>query len=354
MLSEELHVRGIYPPLDPLVLALAPHAPRGRPGPDAGRPPRCRGPGLRRAGAGPGRGRPRARSSARTRSPSDERRYLGLRGRVPGAASCPRAGARRGRSTRRSTAAWEVVSLLPRRELSMLTAELLDRHYREAVTVAAPAAARTSGTPLAPPPHRRGTPRRRGARPEAPGARPGGAAPPRRGSPRRRTSWRRAAAEAAAVARRRGAPRRRARTRPGVLLRRRLRRGRARLAEHARGLAIPRRRGSSPRGEARPLRGHRRARLPRPQRTAGRSRPPPASPWPARATGASPPSSPSRPAGCGRSSAAGFPSTSARCRSSSSAWTRRSERSPAASAGRQPEQDDARRHSVAKPAGRGL
>ena len=100
----------------------------------------------------------------------------------------------------------------------------------------APSAARPRGAPLAPPPDRLGQARRRGARPEAPGAPPRGGAPPRRG----RAGRGRVAASAPPrppLAAPRGRARRRAGARPGVLLRRRLGRGRARLAEHARGLA---------------------------------------------------------------------------------------------------------------------
>ena len=127
VLSEELHVRGIYPPFDPLSSLSR----------------------LMRLGAGPGRTRDDHlavaaqiyASLAQARRASDlaeivgedalserERRYLGL------AETFRTRFLAQGRDESRSleetlSRAWEVVSLLPRRELSM-PAELLDLYYR--------------------------------------------------------------------------------------------------------------------------------------------------------------------------------------------------------------------------------
>ncbi len=130
VLSEELQVRGVYPPFDPLASLSR----------------------LMRLGAGPGRTRDDHlavaaqiyASLAQARRASDlaeivgedalsehERRYLGL------AEAFRTRFLSQGRNESRSledtlARAWEVVSLLPRRELSMLTAEMLDRRYRGA------------------------------------------------------------------------------------------------------------------------------------------------------------------------------------------------------------------------------
>jgi V/A-type H+-transporting ATPase subunit B len=130
VLAEDLHVRGIYPPLDPLSSLSR----------------------LMRLGAGPGRTRDDHlavaaqvyAALAQARNAADlgeivgadalsarERTYLDF------ADAFQHRFLAQGRAEARPLAetldrAWEVLSLLPRRELSMLSAELLDRRYRGA------------------------------------------------------------------------------------------------------------------------------------------------------------------------------------------------------------------------------
>jgi V/A-type H+-transporting ATPase subunit B len=130
VLAEDLHVRGVYPPLDPLSSLSR----------------------LMRLGAGPGRTRDDHlevsaqlyAALAQARRAADlaeivgadalserERRYLALAGAFHDRFLA------QGRDESRSLdetlgRAWEVVSLLPRRELSMLSGPSLDRWYRGA------------------------------------------------------------------------------------------------------------------------------------------------------------------------------------------------------------------------------
>jgi V/A-type H+-transporting ATPase subunit B len=130
VLSEELHVQGVYPPFDPLSSLSR----------------------LMRLGAGPGRTRDDHlavaaqvyASLAQARRAADlaeivgadalsehERLHLELAERFR--ARFLSQGRNEARSLDETLArAWEVVSVLPRRELSMLPAELLDRHYGSA------------------------------------------------------------------------------------------------------------------------------------------------------------------------------------------------------------------------------
>ena len=130
VLSHELHVRGVYPPFDPLrslsrLMRLGAGAGKTRAdhleiaaqlyalvarGPADRRPRR----GRRRRRAERGRASPTSASS----SPSS--RSSSTRDRTSYA-----------RSRRRSTARWQVASLLPRRELTMLSEEALAAHYVE-------------------------------------------------------------------------------------------------------------------------------------------------------------------------------------------------------------------------------
>ena len=125
------HVRGVYPPFDPLALAVAPDAARRRARADPRRPPRGRGAGVRARSRRPVASPTSPRSSARTRCPSTSALHLEL------AELFDARFLSQGRNETRSLEetldrAWEVVSVLPRRELSMLPAELLDRHHRGA------------------------------------------------------------------------------------------------------------------------------------------------------------------------------------------------------------------------------
>ena len=81
VLSQDLHVRGVYPPFDPLSLALAPDAARRRRREDARRPPRARGAALRARRAGAARRRPR-RGRRRGRAQRGRGALPRLRGRV--------------------------------------------------------------------------------------------------------------------------------------------------------------------------------------------------------------------------------------------------------------------------------
>jgi V/A-type H+-transporting ATPase subunit B len=128
VLSEELHVQGVYPPFDPLSSLSR----------------------LMRLGAGPGRTRDDHLAVAAQvyASLAQARRAADLAEIVGGDALSEHERLHleladafharflsQGRNEARSLEetldrAWEVVSILPRRELSMLPAELLDRHYR--------------------------------------------------------------------------------------------------------------------------------------------------------------------------------------------------------------------------------
>jgi V/A-type H+/Na+-transporting ATPase subunit B len=130
VLSEELHVQGVYPPFDPLSSLSR----------------------LMRLGAGPGRTRDDHlavaaqvyASLAQARRAADLAEIVGAdalseheRLHLELAEAFHARFLSQGRNEARSLEetldrAWEVVSILPRRELSMLPAELLDRHYRGA------------------------------------------------------------------------------------------------------------------------------------------------------------------------------------------------------------------------------
>ena len=130
VLSEELHVQGVYPPFDPLSSLSR----------------------LMRLGAGPGRTRDDHlavaaqvyASLALARRAADLAEIVGAdalseheRLHLEVAEAFHARFLSQGRNEARSLEetldrAWEVVSILPRRELSMLPAELLDRHYRGA------------------------------------------------------------------------------------------------------------------------------------------------------------------------------------------------------------------------------
>ena len=130
VLSEELHVQGVYPPFDPLSSLSR----------------------LMRLGAGPGRTRDDHlavaaqvyASLALARRAADLAEIVGAdalseheRLHLELAEAFHARFLSQGRNEARSLEetldrAWEVVSILPRRELSMLPAELLDRHYRGA------------------------------------------------------------------------------------------------------------------------------------------------------------------------------------------------------------------------------
>jgi V/A-type H+-transporting ATPase subunit B len=127
VLSEELHVQGVYPPFDPLASLSR----------------------LMRLGAGPGRTRDDHlavaaqvyASLAQARRAADLAEIVGADALSDGErlhleladvfhARFLSQGRSEARSLEETLArAWEVVSVLPRRELSMLPAELLDRHY---------------------------------------------------------------------------------------------------------------------------------------------------------------------------------------------------------------------------------
>jgi V/A-type H+-transporting ATPase subunit B len=127
MLTEELHVRGVYPPFDPLSSLSR----------------------LMRLGAGPGRTRedhlPVAAqlyaALAQARRAADLAEIVGEdalsageRGYLAFAAAFEDRFLAQGRSEPRTVAetltrAWEVLSLLPRRELAMVPGELLDRYH---------------------------------------------------------------------------------------------------------------------------------------------------------------------------------------------------------------------------------
>ena len=128
VLAEDLNVRGIYPPLDPLSSLSR----------------------LMRLGAGPGRTRDDHlavaaqvyAALAQARNAADLGEIVGadaLSDRERGYLAFADAFRERFLAQERAEArtlaetldrAWEVLSLLPRRELSMLSTELLDRHYR--------------------------------------------------------------------------------------------------------------------------------------------------------------------------------------------------------------------------------
>ena len=130
VLSEELHVQGVYPPFDPLSSLSR----------------------LMRLGAGPGRTRDDHlavaaqvyASLAQARRAADLAEIVGAdalseheRLHLELAEAFHARFLSQGRNEARSLEetldrAWEVVSVLPRRELSMLPAELLDRHYGRA------------------------------------------------------------------------------------------------------------------------------------------------------------------------------------------------------------------------------
>ena len=128
VLTEDLNVRGIYPPLDPLSSLSR----------------------LMRLGAGPGRTRDDHlavaaqvyAALAQARNAADLGEIVGadaLSDRERGYLAFADAFRERFLAQERAEArtlaetldrAWEVLSLLPRRELSMLSTKLLDRHYR--------------------------------------------------------------------------------------------------------------------------------------------------------------------------------------------------------------------------------
>jgi V/A-type H+-transporting ATPase subunit B len=130
VLSEDLHVQGVYPPFDPLSSLSR----------------------LMRLGAGPGRTRDDHlavaaqvyASLAQARRAADLAEIVGAdalseqeRLHLELAEAFDARFLSQGRNEARSLEetldrAWEVVSILPRRELSMLPAELLDAHYRGA------------------------------------------------------------------------------------------------------------------------------------------------------------------------------------------------------------------------------
>jgi V/A-type H+-transporting ATPase subunit B len=130
VLAEDLHVRGVYPPLDPLSSLSR----------------------LMRLGAGPGRTREdHLEVSAQLYAALAQARRAADLAEIVGADALSEHEGRylaladafhdrflaQGRDESRSLdetlgRAWEVVSLLPRRELSMLSAASLDRWYREA------------------------------------------------------------------------------------------------------------------------------------------------------------------------------------------------------------------------------
>jgi V/A-type H+-transporting ATPase subunit B len=130
VLAEDLHVRGIYPPLDPLSSLSR----------------------LMRLGAGPGRTRDDHMAVAaqvyaalaQARNAADLGEIVGadaLSERERGYLNFADAFRERFLAQERTEArtlgetldrAWEVLSVLPRRDLSMLSSELLDRYYRAA------------------------------------------------------------------------------------------------------------------------------------------------------------------------------------------------------------------------------